>query len=66
MIVQFADKYYLLMDKIRGHTLITLACRGTYLVSKIGQNANIVNKAYLVNMLARLLTWSKIVKNVLT
>ena len=33
------------------------------MVSKIGQNANLVNRAYLVNMLTRLLSWSKIVKN---
>ena len=32
-----------------GHTLITLACSGTYLVSKMDQNSNIVNRAYLVN-----------------
>jgi hypothetical protein len=51
---------------IRGHTLNTLAYRGTYLVRKIGQNANLVNRAYLVNMLTRLLSWSKLVKNVLT
>ena len=34
--------------------------------SKIDRNANLVNKAYLVNMLTRLRSWSKIAKNVLT
>ena len=28
---------------VRGHTLITLAHKGTQLVSKSGQNANLVN-----------------------
>ena len=30
------------------------------MVRKTGKNANLVNKAYLVNMLTRLLSWSKI------
>ena len=49
-----------------GHTLITLALEGTQLVSKSEQNANLVNKPYLVNMLTRVLSWSKKDKNVLT
>ena len=32
---------------VRGHTLIMLAYRGTKLVRKIGQNANLVNRANL-------------------
>ena len=48
-----------------GHTFIMLACRGTQLVRKIGQNANLVNRSHLVNMLTRLVIWSKTVKNVL-
>ena len=51
---------------IRGHTLITLAHKGTWLVSKSEQNDNLVNRPYLVNMLTRVLSWSKIDKNMLT
>ena len=32
------------------------------LVRKLGQNANLVNRAYLVKMLTRLLSWSEIVE----
>ena len=44
----------------RGHTLITLAHKDTRLVSKSEQNANLVNKLYLVDMLTKVLSWSKI------
>ena len=46
---------------LRGHTLITLAHKDTYLalVSKSEQNANLVNRPYLVNMLTRVLTLVK-------
>ena len=37
----------------RGHTLITLAHKDTRLVSKSEQNANLINRLYLVNMLTR-------------
>ena len=46
--------------QVRGHTLITLADKGTQLVSKSEENANLVNIPYLVNMLTRVLSWSKI------
>ena len=36
------------------------------MVSKSEQKANLVNRPYLVNMLTRVLSWSKIDKNVLT
>ena len=52
--------------QLGGHTLITLAHKGTWLVRKSEQNANLVNRPYLVNMLTRVLSWSKIDKNVLT
>ena len=48
---------------IRGHTLITLAHKGTLLVLISEQNPNLVNRSYLVNMLTRI--WSKLDKNLL-
>ena len=40
--------------------------QGCLVVQQKRQNANLINRAYLVNMLTRLLSWSKIVKNMLT
>ena len=50
------------LERVRGHTLITLAHKGTELVRKFEQNANLVNRLYLLNMLTRVLSWSKNVK----
>ena len=48
-----------LVDMVGGHTLITLERMGTQLDRKFGQNVNLVNRAYLVNMLTMLLSQSK-------
>ena len=44
----------LVIAYVRGHTLITLAHTSTHLVSKM--------LTYVVKMLTKVLTWSKIVK----
>ena len=49
-------------QKLSQHTLIMLAHRGTLLVRKSEENANLVNRLYLVNMLKMVLSWSKIDK----
>ena len=38
-----------IFNMTREHNLITLASKGTQLVSKSEQNTNIVNRPYLVN-----------------
>ena len=43
------QEYFL--EGIRGHTLITLAHRGTQLVSKSEQNSNLVIRPFLVYIL---------------
>ena len=49
---------------VGGHTLITLAHKGTYLVRKSEQNANLVNTLFSKKG-QRVLSWSKIDKIVL-
>ena len=51
---------------IRGHTLVTVAHKGNQLVSKSEQNANLVNRPYLVNMPTIAMVSTYWVKNVLT
>ena len=49
-----------------GHTLITLAHKGTYLVCKMLTTVQKELSGTVVKMLTRVLSWSKIDKNVLT
>jgi hypothetical protein len=64
--VTFSENLNLGKFLLRGHTFITLAHQGTWLVIKSEQNANLENRSYLVNKVTRVLSWSKIDKNVLT
>ena len=63
---QFKIKYEFYEKMLRGHTLITLAHKGTYLVCKMLTTVLKELSGTVIKMLTMVLSWSDIDKNVLT